>query len=315
MLAGGEYVSGQDMSKELGISRPAVWKRITQLKEQGWQIEAAEHKGYRLIAGDSLDPRLWTGMLTTRLLGRGTVRYENTVTSTNTMVKQMNLEGAPAGSLCLCETQSAGKGRLGRRWESPEGVGLWQSVLLKPHLPPEQAPLITLCAALAVAQAVTETTGLDVRIKWPNDVILNRRKLCGILLEMTSDPDAIESIVVGVGINVKRGAYPEELAEKAIAIQEAAEPPLRRVLYVHYLAALEDYVTKLEQGGFSGIAQDYTRLSCTLGSRVQVTGSLNLVGMAESLDETGALMVRTDDGVLHRVLSGDVSVRGVMGYV
>lgn len=154
MLAGGDYVSGEKMSEELGISRPAVWKRIAQLKEQGWQIEAAGRKGYRLLAGDSLDPALWTGLLTTRMLGRGEIRYEESVTSTNTVVKEMNLHGAPAGSLCLCEAQTAGKGRLGRQWISPAGAGLWQSVLLKPNLPPEQAPLITLCAAIAVAMAV-----------------------------------------------------------------------------------------------------------------------------------------------------------------
>ena len=154
ILADGAFHSGEQMSHELEISRPAVWKRIDQLKEQGWQIEAAGRKGYRLLAGDSLDPRLWVGQLTTRELGRGEVRFEETVTSTNTLVKEMNLRGAPAGSLCLCEQQTAGKGRLGRKWESLPGVGLWQSVLLKPKLPPEQAPLITLCAAMAVAAAV-----------------------------------------------------------------------------------------------------------------------------------------------------------------
>ena len=218
MLACGEYVSGERMSEELGISRPAVWKRIAQLKEQGWQIEAAGRKGYRLLAGDSLDPRLWVGSLTTRTLGRGDIRYEDTVTSTNTVVKEMHLQGAPAGSLCLCEMQTAGKGRLGRKWESPAGAGLWQSVLLKPLLSPERASLITLCAAMAVARAVEETSGVQPRIKWPNDVIVGKRKLCGILLEMISDPDAIESIIVGVGINIRKNAYPPELAERAISL-------------------------------------------------------------------------------------------------
>ena len=154
-----------------------------------------------------------------------------------------------------------------------------------------------------------------MRIKWPNDVIIHRRKLCGILLEMTSDPDAIESIVVGVGVNVKRGAYPPELSERAIALEECCEPPLRRVLYVHYLAALERCVDRLEREGFAGIEAEYRGRSCTLGSRVNVVGSVNLTGLAENIDDTGALLVRTDDGALHRVLSGDVSVRGVMGYV
>lgn len=315
ILAGGEYVSGEVISRELGVSRAAVWKKIAALKEQGWQIEAGGKRGYRLVSGDSLDPQLWTGSLTTRVMGRGEIRYLPEVTSTNTELKQMALQGAPAGSLCLCELQTAGKGRLGRRWESPAGVGLWQSVLLRPNLAPGDAPLITLCAALAMARAVRETTALDVRIKWPNDLVCQGRKLCGILLEVSCTVDQIESVIVGVGLNVKRGAYPPELAGKAGAIEELTQPPLRRELLCHYLAALEDVMDRMEAGGFAAIAPDYRALSCTLGARVNVIGSVNLTGMAEDLDGTGALLVRTDDGELHRVLSGDVSVRGVMGYV
>lgn len=315
ILSEGTFVSGEAISRELGISRAAVWKRIAQLKEQGWQIEAGGKRGYRLTSGDSLDPQLWTGLLTTAVMGRGEVRCLQETGSTNTEAKQLGLQGAPSGSICIAECQTAGKGRLGRKWESPAGVGLWQSVLLRPQLAPKDAPLVTLCAALAMARAVEETTGAPARIKWPNDVILNNRKLCGILLEVTCDPDRIESIVIGVGTNVRLGAYPPELADRAICLEEYGEPPLRRVLLVHYLKALEDAVTALEQKGLEGIEAVYRRLSCTLGSRVRVIGSIELEGIAENIDETGALLVRTDDGVLHRVLSGDVSVRGVMGYV
>lgn len=315
MLSGGEYVSGEKMSQELGISRAAVWKKITALREQGWQIESGGKRGYRLVMEDRLEPALWTGALTTRTLGRGENRYLATVDSTNAEAKRMALAGAPGGSLCLCETQTAGRGRLGRSWASPAGVGLWQSVLLRPALPPRDAPLITLCVALAMAQAVEETCGLDVRIKWPNDLICQGKKLCGILLEVGGDLDAIEYIVAGAGLNVRRGAYPPELAEKAGAIEDFTAPPERRTILVHYLAALEQAVERLEQEGFAGIRDMYCARSCTLGSRVQVTGSVNLLGTAEALDDTGALLVRTDDGTLHRVLSGDVSVRGVMGYV
>ena len=315
MLSGGDFVSGEAMSKELGISRAAVWKKIAQLKEQGWQIEAGGKRGYRLQAGDSLEPALWVGKLTTRQLGRGEVRYLQETTSTNTEVKQMGVQGAPHGSLCISELQTAGKGRLGRQWISLPGVGLWQSVLLRPDLAPQDAPLVTLCAALAMARAVDEVTGLNARIKWPNDVILNGHKLCGILLEVSMDPDRIESIVVGVGLNVRKGAYPEELADKATCLEECGALPLRRDLLVHYLQALEDAVDALERHGLPGIAEEYRRRSCTLGSRVHVVGAVDLIGTAEDIDETGALLVRTDDGALHRVLSGDVSVRGVMGYV
>lgn len=315
MLSSGDYTSGEKMSQELGISRAAVWKRITALRQEGWQIESGGKRGYRLIMEDRLEPALWTGELTTRSLGRGENRCLSTVDSTNAEAKRMALSGAPGGSLCVSETQTAGRGRLGRSWSSPAGAGLWQSVLLRPALPPRDAPLITLCVALAMAQAVEETCGLDVRIKWPNDLVYQGKKLCGILLEVGGDLDAIEYIVAGAGLNVRRGAYPPELAEKAGAIEDFTAPPERRTVLVHYLAALEKAVALLEQQGFAGIQEAYCARSCTLGSQVQVTGSVNLRGTAEALDGSGALLVRTEDGVLHRVLSGDVSVRGVMGYV
>ncbi|MGN0779047.1 MAG: biotin--[acetyl-CoA-carboxylase] ligase [Aristaeellaceae bacterium] len=315
MLSSGQYVSGERISRELGVSRAAVWKKIDALRDMGWQIESGGKRGYRLLAGDTLEPALWEGSLTTRQMGRGENRALRETTSTNTQVKQMALAGAPHGSLCVSEMQSAGKGRLGRAWVSPEGKGLWVSVLLRPALPPEQAPLITLCAAMAMARAVEETAGIVAHIKWPNDLVYQGRKLCGILLEVSADPDRVEYVVVGTGLNVLRGAYPPELAERAAAIEEFVQPPLRRDILTHYLAALEDVLDKLTASGMAGIAAEYTARSCTLGSQVNVVGAVNLTGRAEALDESGALLVRTEDGVLHRVLSGDVSVRGVMGYV
>lgn len=314
LLEEGRFVSGEAISRTLGVSRAAVWKQIAALREEGWQIESGGKRGYRLLAGDRLDPTLWTGALTTKALGRGENRYLPEADSTNNVVKRMALAGAPGGSVCIAETQTAGKGRLGRAWCSPAGRGLWVSVLLRPQLPPERAPLLTLCAALAMAQAVRETAGLDVKIKWPNDLVYQGRKLCGILLEIGADPDAIEYVVVGTGLNVLDGAYPPELAERAAAVAEFTAPPLRRTILVHYLAALEALVDRLEREGFEGIAAAYQAGSCTLGSRVSVSGSVALTGVAEAIDDGGALLVRTEDGTLHRVLSGDVSVRGVMGY-
>lgn len=315
ILSEGKYVSGEEISRELGVSRAAVWKRINALREQGWQIESGGKRGYRLISGDSLAPELWTGSLTTTRLGRGENRYLAETDSTNTQVKQMAMQGAPDGSLCLAECQTAGKGRLGRRWVSPAGQGLWMSVLLRPHIKPDQAPLITLCAAMAMARAVQEVSGEACVIKWPNDLVHGGKKICGILLELGADPDAIEYVVVGTGLNMRRGAYPPELAERAISVEEFAPLPKRRDIVVHYLEALEGLIDRLEEGGFAAIEAEYVKNSCTLGKRVQVTGGVSLLGTAEAIDETGALLVRDDEGQLHRVLSGDVSVRGVMGYV
>ena len=317
MLAGGEFVSGEAISRALGVSRAAVWKKIVALREQGWQIESGGKRGYRLTAGDSLDPALWTGSLTTARYGRGENRYEREVTSTNTVIKEMALAGAPDGSVCVAEAQTAGKGRLGRAWSAPAGQGLWVSALLRPGIPPEHAPLITLCAAMAMARAVREAADVDVRIKWPNDLVCEARKLCGILLEISADPDRIEYVVVGTGVNMYSGAYPPELSGRAVSVEELTDGavPLRREVLTRYLAALEELMDRLERQGFAGIAAEYRAQSCTLGSQVQVSGAVEMTGVAEDIDGTGALLVRTDDGTLRRVLSGDVSVRGVMGYV
>ncbi len=316
ILSDGQYVSGEEISRELGISRAAVWKRIGVLKEQGWQIESGGKRGYRLESGDSLAAELWTGKLTTKIMGRGENRCLEVTDSTNVQVKQMAIAGAPGGSLCVAECQTAGKGRLGRQWNSPAGQGLWISLLLRPKLTPAHAPLITLCTAMAMSRAVRETTGAKCDIKWPNDLVYQGKKICGILLELGADPDTIEYVVVGTGLNVRKGAYPPELAERATSIEEFAEVPKRREIIVHYLAAMEDLIGRLEEGGFSAIMEEYRQNSCTLGSRVHVSGSVDFTGVAEAIDETGALFVRDDaDGQLRRVLSGDVSVRGVMGYV
>ena len=315
ILASGDYVSGEAISRELGITRAAVWKRIRSLQAQGWEIISGGKRGYHLEPGDRLEPELWQHRLPTAYMGKGQVRYAPVVGSTNTECKLLAAAGAPGGSLCLAEQQDAGKGRLGRQWISPAGVGLWQSVLLRPKLSPTNAPMITLIAAMAMAQAVQETAAIDVRIKWPNDLVCGGKKLCGILLEASADPDTIEYVVVGVGLNVLPGAVPEDLQNKAASVAAFAQPPARRDILVHYLAALEKLLQQLEQGDFAGVFAAYRAASCTIGSRVRVSGAVELEGIAEDIDDTGALLVRTDDGVLHRVLSGDVSVRGMMGYV
>ncbi len=263
---------------------------------------------------NDLSPALWQHLLTTRALGRAVSHYEHTLTSTNQVLKDMAKAAAPHGSLCLCECQSAGRGRLDRSWSSPEGQGVWLSVLLRPKMKPEQAPLITFACALAMARAVRRVTGLNAQIKWPNDLVLEGRKLCGILLEMGFDASGMY-VVAGTGLNVRRDAYPQELRNRAIAIEECAALPDRGEIIAAYLEELEKAMDALEQEGFAGIAADYRAMSITLGSRVQVIGAEVFTGTAQAIGEDGSLLVQREDGTLQRVLAGDVSVRGVMGYV
>lgn len=268
-----------------------------------------------MFSTDSLSPEFWLPSLRTQALGRGESRVLAETDSTNLELRRMALSGAPHGSLCTADMQTAGRGRLGRVWHSPAGRGLWLSVLLRPAMKPEDAPLITFCAALAMARAVRETTGLDAAIKWPNDLVLHGKKICGILLEMSAEPEKLNHVIVGTGLNVRAGSWPPELAHQATSLEEEGAQVLRRDILVRYLAALEEAVARVEQGGFAAIREEYAAHCCTLGSRVKVSGGVDLTGVAESMDDTGALLVRTEDGELHCVLAGDVSVRGIMGYV
>ena len=262
----------------------------------------------------SLSPATWIPLLTSRALGRAINHYEHTLTSTNLVLKDMARQGAPHGCTCLCEMQTAGRGRMDRSWSSPEGQGVWLSVLLRPKMNAESAPLITFCCAIAMAKAVRQCTGLDVQIKWPNDLVLHGKKLCGILLEMVFDGQGY-AVVAGTGLNVREEAYPPELAERATSIAEWADVPNRGAIIAAYLDALEEAVSALEDRGFAGIAEEFRRECITLGSQVHVLGTdASFTGVAEDIDETGALLVRVE-GELRRVLAGDVSVRGVMGYV
>ena len=262
----------------------------------------------------SLPPDSWTPLLHTRALGRAVNHFEHTLTSTNLVLKDMAKAAAPHGCTCLCEMQTAGRGRMDRTWSSPEGQGVWMSVLLRPKMQPESAPLITFCCAIAMAKAVRQVTALDAQIKWPNDLVLHGKKLCGILLEMVFDGQGY-AVIAGTGLNVRENAYPPELAEKATSIAEWTEAPDRGRLIAAYLDALEEAVSAVEKNGFAGIAADFRKQCITLGSQVHVLGTdVQFTGVAEDIDDAGALLVRVD-GELRRVLAGDVSVRGVMGYV
>ncbi|MBR3763612.1 MAG: biotin--[Clostridia bacterium] len=263
-----------------------------------------------------LSPAAWQPLLTTRRLGRTGVILQHTLTSTNTVLKDAARTGALAEAVALCEQQTAGRGRLDRTWSSPEGQGVWMSVLLRPQLPPEKTPMITFCAALAMTKAVRSLTGLDARIKWPNDVVLSGHKVCGVLLEAGFTPEGQMFVVIGSGLNIRRGAYPPELTERAVSLEELCPPPGREALIAAYLNGLEAAVDAVTSGGFTAIEEEYRALSCTLGREVQVLSPAEtFTGTALSVDETGALLVRTEDGATRRVLAGDVSVRGVMGYV
>jgi len=255
--------------------------------------------------------------LETRWAGRGEIAYEAQMTSTNTRAKEMARAGAPHGSLAVCDHQTAGRGRLQRSWETPAGEALTQSMVLRPALPVEQAQLFTFAAAVAAAKAIEDVCPrLKPGIKWPNDVVIGRKKCVGVLCEMVLDADGY-AVIPGVGININQTTFDGELADKATSLRmETGAVAERWRVLCAYLKYMEEAVDALECDGLNGIWQDYVSRSVTLGSRVRVMGTeMTFTGTAKAVDETGALIVTDDNGEDRRVLSGDVSVRGLMGYV
>lgn len=311
--AGDAGASGADLARELGISRAAVWARIEELRHLGYDIAASPHRGYVLRGTpDALHADdLLSRQEGTRVIGRDIRVFQETA-STNDIADRLARDGVAEGMVIFAESQSQGRGRLGRRWESPTGKGLWFSVLLRPRLHPSAATQLTVLAAVACARAVERQTPLRPAIKWPNDLMFGRKKCGGILLEMSAELDHIRYVVLGIGIdvNIEAKEFPAELRGLATSLRiESGRLVDRPALASALLRELDLAYHQLEAGGFAALADDWESRCSTLGQRVIIRmGARELTGTAESLDDDGALQVRTEHGRLERVVGGDVGL-------
>lgn len=311
--ADGAYLSGEEIAKRLGVSRTAVWKHIKELREAGYEIRSQSRSGYTLEeTPDCLLPGEVQNGLKTRFIGKDVVFFDE-VDSTNQVAKQLAAQGAAAGTVVVAEAQGKGRGRLERSFFSPKGKGIWFSVILRPHILPQEAPKCTLLAAVAVAMAM-KRFGLRAEIKWPNDILHDGKKVTGILTEMSAESDRINYIIIGTGINVNIQAeeFPEDLRDKATSLAVMKGENLSRVVFFQaVLEALDALCLLLDEEGFSPIVERWREYAVTLGQDVHVigvAGQESFDGRAVDIDEEGALLVETDGGV-RRVLAGDVSIR------
>lgn len=308
----GDTVSGQTLSSELGVTRAAIWKQVEQLRALGFAIESGR-QGYRLTAcPDSLMVPVVKRGLHTRWAGQSMV-YLPTVDSTNRYARMLAAQGARQGTLVLADEQTAGRGRRGRVWISPAGEGVFFSLILRPGAHPSQVALLSLQTALAVALAIERVTGLCARIKWPNDIVCEGRKVCGMLLEMDADEQQVHDVVAGVGINVHQKQFAPEIEHSAASLDVLTGRVIERAELVRaFLAAFEE-TDDLARAGM--LMEAYRAKSATLGQRVQVIGQDRFTGTALEVTDSGALVVEDEQGQRHEVLAADVSVRGLMGYV
>ena len=308
----GQFVSGEELGRQLNISRTAVSKQIQKLRQSGYDIESTVSQGHRLRQlPDLLRPEEVCPRLTTQIMG-SEIHYYAEIGSTNDEAKKCAVAGCPEGTLVITETQQGGRGRLSRGWFSPTAKGIWLSVVLRPPFPPQEAPKCTLMAAVALNRAIREVAGIPCGIKWPNDILCNGRKLVGILTEMSAEMDAINHIVIGAGINVNIAAdeIPPELKGIATSILVEKGAPVSRLdLLIRVLECLEELYLAVKESGFEAVLAAWRRESITLGRMVNVIApDKSYQGKAVNIDSDGALLVETEGG-MERVLAGDVSIR------
>lgn len=318
-------VSGEVLSRALKVSRTAVWKYINELRSEGYVIGSSSRTGYKLIASpDRLSrPELEEG-LDTSVLGRRFYILDS-VDSTNAYAKKLADDGVAEGAVVLAEQMTAGRGRLGRDWSAVKGGGIWLSVILRPDILPGEVQVVTLAAAAAVAEALETAAGIRAGIKWPNDIILDGSKLCGILTELISEADRVNYLVLGIGINIsqKRDEFPPEVRDKAISLKMYAEKNglsldkfNRNVIIRELLLSLEKLYIGLKKGDTSRIIDLWNKYSATLGKNVRISWKGgDYTGVAQELTPEGNLVVMCTDGVRREAVSGEVSIRGMLGYV
>lgn len=309
------FLSGEDIGRELSITRAAVWKGIKKLREEGYEIEAVTNRGYRLTNPETMyNKRELEQGLKTKTMGQTIYFYEETDT-TNNRARELALEGAPEGTLVVAEKQTAGRGRRGKVWESPLGTGIWMSLVLRPQIMPAEASVLTLLCGLATAEAIEAKTGLSAGIKWPNDILINGKKAVGILTEMDCEMSEVHFVIPGIGINVNTASFPPEIAEIATSLYlECGKTVSRRRLVHKVLERLEEhYETFLRTGSFDAMLEDYRKHCITLGKEVHVLGREPFFAEALDITPEGELLVRrADNGKEEVVFSGEVSIRGVI---
>lgn len=313
-----EFISGERISQELGISRTAVWKHINILREEGYEIESMPKNGYKLVSSpDILILEEIEEYLTTNFIGRNIYHFDS-LDSTNTKAKEMAMD-EEEGTVVVAEEQIKGKGRLGRNWVSPKGKGIWMSIILKPNMLPSEVAKLTLIGAAAVNKALEEM-GIISYIKWPNDIVIQGKKVCGILTEMSCELNIINYVIMGIGINVNllKEDFSQELVDKATSLKEITGRDLdRKRLLASVLNYFENLYLPFKQRGDISATIDISReKSLLIGKEIRILrGNDEKIGRALDIDEQGGLIIEYKDGTREHIFSGEVSIRGLREYI
>ena len=316
----GQAVSGEEISRRLGVSRTAVWKHISKLRNEGYRIESHTRSGYKLVgSADILTSSELEPFLRTEFVGRNII-YLDSIDSTNTYAKKKAEVFFREGTVVIADEQTGGRGRLGRHWVSTKGKGIWMTIMLRPDILPSDGPKLAIAAALAVANAIRNCCQLNAEIKWPNDIVAGGKKLCGILTEMSAEADEIKYIVIGIGINANmdNDDFGEEISSIATSVSiERGMPVSRKALAASVMFEFEQlYRVFIRSGSINDFLKDYKSKSAVLGKEIRLINKKEeITGIAVDISEEGHLVVRLADGSLREIMSGEVSVRGMYGYI
>jgi BirA family biotin operon repressor/biotin-[acetyl-CoA-carboxylase] ligase len=309
----GRWISGEALSSAMHISRSAIWKHVGVLRSEGYGIESSSNKGYLLQSSpDVLTVEEIRNSLDTRYVDIRDVVCLKETDSTNRRAKLLAEQGAPEGTLIVADTQSGGRGRRGRTWFSPAHTGIYTSLILRPSIPPGEAPRCALLTSVAVAESLLNGSGVRGTIKWPNDILVKGKKIAGILVEIGTELDMVEYMIVGVGLNVNTPPddFPPEIRDRATSILAETGMAVRRVdVLCEFLKQFEKYYEMFTDGRFNDILDQWKAFEDVIGRTIRVdSAGTAYSGTAAEIDPDGALLVRDSHGRLHRVFSGDITV-------
>lgn len=307
------YVSGQEICDEFNVSRTAIWKIINKLRAEGYDIEAVSHKGYRIVNA----PDILSEDEIESVVFNYNVIYKDEIDSTNNYAKRLAEDGEKEDTLIVSDCQTAGRGRKGRSFTSLKGKGIFMTLLKHPKLPPQKASMVTIVAAMAAREGIFKSTGLSCDIKWPNDIVFNGKKVCGILTEMSAEMQKINYVVVGIGINTSYESFEDDIKDVAMSIKMAAGNSFKRSnIIAKTVECFDKYFDEFEKtGSLLFLIQEYNKYLVNAGNKVKIISEDNeYEAIAIGIDSEGRLLVNKD-GKIVKIVSGEVSVRGVYGYV
>lgn len=309
----GEWVSGEALSEMLEVSRTTVWKQIKSLEAEGYEFDSSTKKGYRLSnPPDLLSPDEVCPGLQTRVFGREKYVYYREIDSTNNRARDLASKGYPEGTVVAAEMQTDGRGRRGRNWYSPDSQGIYVSLILRPVLPMKEISRISLLVAVAVAETLENELNLEARIKWPNDILIDNKKICGILSEAVTDTDGIEYIVIGIGININNQLqeFPDDFRTVPTSARAENKQPCSRIKILQgLLANFEQHYFNLLNGNFTETLEKGRSLSLAIGQKLRLDTINGFIeGQAIDIDDNGFLLLRDQSGIIHTIMSGEINI-------